>query len=93
MFLSGVMVVANIKVDLYTTIRFDEERVFEIPSEKYSAEAIVRTLFDPKIDEEKICKKRPLNIQSSSTYVVNLDSLQHRDDGQFWSLDSQWVTS
>ena len=53
--------------------------MFEIPSEKYSAEAIVRTLLDPKIDE-KICKKRPLNIQSSSTYVVNLDSLQHPDD-------------
>ena len=54
--------------------------MFEVPPEKYSAEAIVRTLLDPRIDKEKISKKRPLNIQSSSTYVVDLDLLKHPDD-------------
>lgn len=48
----------------YDTHTIDEP-VFEVPSEKYSAEAIVRILLDPKIEKEKICKKRPLNIWSS----------------------------
>ena len=65
---------------IYATCRNNDEPVFEVPPEKYSAEAIVRTLLDPRIDQEKISKKCPLNIQSSATYVVDLDLLKHPDD-------------
>ena len=35
-------------------------------------------LLDLKIDDRKICKQRPLNIESSSTFVI--DSLKDPDD-------------
>ena len=51
----------------------------QVPPEKYSAESIVLTL-DPRIDKEKMSKKHPFSIQSGSTYVVDLDLLNHPDD-------------
>ena len=59
--------------------RSENEPVYEVPPERYAAEDI-RILFNPKIDKQRVCKQRPLNIQKSSTFVVDLDSLQHPDD-------------
>ena len=56
------------------------EPVYEVPSEKYAIEEFIRILLDPKIDQNKVCKQQPLDIISSSTYVVDLDCLQHPDD-------------
>ena len=56
------------------------EPVYEIPSDKYAVEDIIRILLNPKIGKEKICKQHPLDITTSSTYVVDLDSLEHPDD-------------
>ena len=37
---------------------------------------------DPKIDDRKICTQRPLNVESSSTFVIDLNSLKDPDDVQ-----------
>ena len=58
----------------------EAEPVYEVPSEKYTVEEIIRILLNPKIDQSKVCKQRSLDIVSSSTYVVDLDCLQHLDD-------------
>ena len=47
---------------------------------KYSAEYILKILLNPKIDEQKICHQKPCNITKSSTFVVDVLSLQHADD-------------
>lgn len=60
--------------------RLDEFPIYEVPPEKYSAERIIKVLLDPKIDDKKICKQRPINIQSSSTFVVDLNFLKDPDD-------------
>jgi len=58
----------------------EAEPVYEVPSEKYASEEIIRILLDPKIDQKRVCMQRPLDIVSSSTYVVDLDCLQHPVD-------------
>ena len=60
--------------------RHENEPLYEVPPEKYAVERIIRILLNPKIDKRKICKQRPLDIQNSSTFVVDIDSLQHPDD-------------
>ena len=52
------------------------EPVFEEPPKKYSAERIIRILMDPKVDPNKICKQRPLAVNQSATFIVDLNSLQ-----------------
>ena len=60
--------------------RLDGFPVYEVPPEKYAAERIIKILLDPKIDDRKICKQRPLNVESSSTFVIDLNSLKDPDD-------------
>ena len=37
-------------------------------------------VLDPKIDEDRIVKQRPLQIHCSSTFVVDITQLSHPDD-------------
>ena len=60
--------------------RLDGLPVYEVPPEKYSAEQIIKILLDPNFDDKKICKQRPVNVKSSSTFVVDLSSLKDPDD-------------
>ena len=54
--------------------------MYEVPSEKYSAERIIKILLNPKIEGNRICKKRPVDIDVSSTFVIDLNSLKDPDD-------------
>ena len=54
--------------------------MYEVAPEKYSAEDIIQILLNPNLDHRKICKKRPFGVNTSSLYVVDLDSLQHPDN-------------
>lgn len=58
----------------------DGQPVYEVPPEKYSAERIIHILLNPKLDRSNVCTERPLSINSSSTFVVDLDSLLEADD-------------
>ena len=58
----------------------DGQPVYETPPEKYTAERIIHILLDPNIEQSKICEQRPLNIESSCTFVVDLDQLSEADD-------------
>lgn len=53
--------------------------MYEVPPDKYSAEQIIHISLDPQIDDKKICKQRPLHIELSSTFVVNLNSIKDPD--------------
>lgn len=57
-----------------------EEPIFEVPPEKYSSERVIKILLDPKIKQSKICSRRPVMVEKSSTFVVNLDMLQDPAD-------------
>ena len=54
--------------------------MFEKPPEKYSAAAIMKILLSSNIDEKTIAYKRPIQVQSSSTFVIDLTKLAHPDD-------------
>jgi hypothetical protein len=54
--------------------------VYEIPPEKYTAAAIMKTLLSKHIDEKRIAYKRPIQVQCSSTFVIDLTKLAHPDD-------------
>ena len=60
--------------------RHENEPLYEVPPEKYGVECIILILLNPKINKPKICKQHPLDIQNSSAFVVDMDSLQHPDD-------------
>ena len=53
--------------------------VYEVPSGFYTGEHILKILLNPCIDK-KICYSKPCNVSQSSTFVVDLESLQHPDD-------------
>ena len=53
--------------------------VYEIPYDSYMAERILEILLSP-IEEEKICDQQPMGINTSVTFVVDLNSLKHPDD-------------
>ena len=57
-----------------------QDPVFEDPPMKYSAEHIIKILLDPDINRAKVCKERPLSIEKSSTFVIDLDCLQDPED-------------
>ena len=40
----------------------------------------MQTLLDPKIDEQRIAVRRPLEVPYSSTFVVDVSKLSHPDD-------------
>ena len=54
--------------------------IFEEPPAKYYAFKIMQILLNPKIDEDRIAKQRPLQTHCSSTFVVDITQLSHPDD-------------
>ena len=54
--------------------------IYEIPEEMYTGERILEILLNSKRESSKICHQQPINIERSSTFVVDLDSLKHPDD-------------
>ena len=54
--------------------------IFEEPPAKYSAFKIMQIVLNPKIDEDRIAKQRPLQTHRSSTFVVDITYLHHPDD-------------
>ncbi len=55
----------------------EKQPIYEIPPDKYSAEAIIRILLEP---QDKICSSKPLDVSKSATYVVDTRSLGNIDD-------------
>jgi hypothetical protein len=55
--------------------------IFDIPKASYSVEKIIDMLLDPG-DQSLICKERPIDIQRSSTFIIDLDTLEHPDDAK-----------
>ena len=41
---------------------------------------LLKILLNQKIDKQKICQQKPSNITESSTFVMDVHSLQHPDD-------------
>ena len=54
--------------------------MFEKPPEKYSAAVIMKILLSSNIDEKMIAYKRPIQVQSGGTFVIDLTKLAHPDD-------------
>ena len=54
--------------------------MFEKPPEKYSAAVIMKILLSSNIGEKMIAYKRPIQVQSSITFVIDLTKLAHPDD-------------
>ena len=54
--------------------------MFERPPEKYSAAVVMKILLSPNVKEEKIAYKRPIQVQCSSTFVIDLTKPAHPDD-------------
>lgn len=54
--------------------------IFEKPPPKYSAYRIMEMLLDPNVDQSRIARKRPLEVQFSSTFLVDVRNLAHQDD-------------
>ena len=54
--------------------------IFEKPPPKYTATRIMQILLNPSMDTSKVAKGRPIGVEESSTFVVDLTSLKHPDD-------------
>ena len=54
--------------------------MFEKPPSKYSAMRIMKILLNQSLDEQRVAYKRPVEVQSSSTFVVDLTKLAHPND-------------
>jgi len=54
--------------------------VYEVPGESYTGERILEILVHPDIDQSIVCPSCPVGITQSSTFVVDLESLQHPED-------------
>ena len=54
--------------------------VYKVPSGFYTGEQILKILLNLHIIKKKICHSKPCNVSQSSTFVVDLESLQHPDD-------------
>ena len=54
--------------------------MYETPPTKYSAMRIMEILLDPSISNEKIAYRRPIKVESSSTFVIDITSLAHPED-------------
>jgi hypothetical protein len=54
--------------------------IYEKPPSKYSARRIMKILLSQSIDEQRIAYKRPIEVQSSSIFMVDLTKLAHPDD-------------
>ena len=64
--------------------------VYDIPKAQYSAEVVISMLLDP--DDAKICSERPTDITHCSTFVIDLDKLEHPDDAKKDNF-GKWVHS
>ena len=54
--------------------------IFEQPPPKYSAHHIMEILLNPSMNKSLITHGRPLQIEKSSTFVVDFTSLKQPDD-------------
>ena len=54
--------------------------IYELPPPKYTATRILQILLDPNIDRSRIVEERPIEVERSSTFVVDLTCLKHHDD-------------
>ena len=54
--------------------------IYERPPPKYTATRILQILLDPNIEQSLIAKGRPIEVEKSSTFVVDLTCLKHPDD-------------
>ena len=54
--------------------------IFELPPPKYTATRIMQILLNPNINTSKVAKGRPIEVEKSSTFVVDLTCLKHPDD-------------
>ena len=54
--------------------------IFERPPPKYSATRIMEILLNPSIDTSKVANGQPIEVQESSTFVVDLTCLKHADE-------------
>ena len=64
--------------------------VYDVPKAQYSAEMVIHMLLDP--NKAKICSERPTNITHSSTFVIDLEKLEHLDDAKKDNF-GKWVHS
>ena len=51
--------------------------MYEYGARVYSSEEILKILFNPK---SKVCTSHPTCVKQSTTFVVNLDYLEHPED-------------
>lgn len=54
--------------------------MYEIPNGPYTGERILKFLLNPNMKRRRVYHKRPINVSMSSTFVVDLNSLEHPDD-------------
>ena len=54
--------------------------IYEQPPPKYTATRILQILLGPTIDQSMIAKGRPIQVERSSTFIVDLMCLKHPDD-------------
>lgn len=54
--------------------------IFEQPPPKYSTHRIMEILLNPNMNKSLVTHDRPLQVEKSSTFVVDLTSLKHPDD-------------
>lgn len=53
---------------------------YESPPPMYSEETILKILLDPRQDGNTICSTWPVNVNSSSTFVIDISKLPNPDD-------------
>ena len=53
---------------------------YEKPPLKYTAEAILKILLDPKLDYSRVCSVWPVLVENSATFVIDVTKLKHPDD-------------
>ena len=66
---------------------------YEVPPQRqYAAMQIMRILLDDSIDQEKIARKRPLQVNRSSSFIVDLTNLRDVNDVKK-DLYGKWLHS
>lgn len=54
--------------------------IYERPLPKYTAIEIMQLLLNPNIDKSRVAKSRPVQVEESSAFIVDLTCLKHPDD-------------
>lgn len=54
--------------------------VYERPPPKYTAARILQILLEPNINKDLVAKTRPIEVNESATFVVDLTCIKHADD-------------